>query len=87
MPYVVTEFEATPNPNAMKVWVQPPISDRPISFLTPGDAGDDPIANRLFAIEGVTTLLLNGDWVTVNKTAETPWPALQDAVTDALLEL
>jgi hypothetical protein len=73
MGYRVTEFETTPNPNAVKCWLDGPISAGPRSFLDAEAARDDPVAAALFASGCVTTVLFFGDWLTVNKTPETSW--------------
>lgn len=87
MPYEVTEFETTPNPNALKVWVDRPLSDRPLSFLDSSQAHRNPIAARLFALPGVTSILINGKWLTVNKERDESWKRLRKAVREALAEL
>ena len=62
----VIETQVTPNPNALKFILDRPISDQPISFFTSESAKDHALASKLFEIDGVTTLLLLGDFVTVN---------------------
>jgi hypothetical protein len=84
MPYRVTEFEPTPNPNAVKCWLDHPISDRPRSFLNAGMATADPIAAALFAQAGVTNVLFNGDWVTVNKPPSAEWSSVKAKVRQVL---
>jgi hypothetical protein len=84
MPFTVTEFEPTPNPNAVKCWLDRPISDGPRSFLDAGAAADEPIARDLFGIDGVTTVLFNGDFVTVNKTPEMEWAKVKRKVKSIL---
>jgi hypothetical protein len=86
MPWTVTEFEPTPNPNAVKCILDAPISDRPRSFLNRDAATGDELAERLFAIPGVTTLLMNGGWMTVNKSTDAEWPAIKRAVRRVLAE-
>ena len=76
----VLEVQATPNPNAMKFVLDRAISDQPISFFSAEAAKDHALATKLFAIEGVTTLLLLGDFVTVNKQADKPWSAITTRV-------
>ena len=39
-----------------------------------------PLAAALFAVEGVTGVLLMGDWLTVNKSPEAKWPAIKRGV-------
>ena len=42
MPFTITEFESTPNPNAVKCWLDRPISEGPRSFLNAQMAQGDP---------------------------------------------
>jgi len=80
MAYRITRYEETPNPNAIKCWLDRPISEAPRSFLDAGQAEGDPLAAALFAIDGVTTLLFNGDWVTVNKRPDARWATVRKRV-------
>ena len=82
----VVETQSTPNPNALKFILDRPISDQPISFFTAESAKDHPLAKKLFAIEGVTTLLLLGDFVTVNKQPRIPWNQITARVKQTLTE-
>jgi NFU1 iron-sulfur cluster scaffold homolog, mitochondrial len=80
MGFKVTEVQPTPNPNAVKFMLDKPISAQPISFFNKDQAGDHPLAQKLFAIPGVSSLLLLGDFVTVNKAAEVPWKGIAKSV-------
>ena len=84
MAYEVVEFEPTPNPNAVKCWLDKPISDRPRSFLDEQMAGDDPIARALFEQAGATCVLLNGDWLTVNKPEHAEWTSVKAKIREVL---
>lgn len=86
MPYLVTEIQATPNPNAAKFMLDRPISEAPTSFLSADQAMDHPVAKRLFSIAGVSSLLLLGDFVTVNKVADAGWASIKRRVQQALAE-
>ena len=86
VPYRVTEFEQTPNPNAVKCWLDQPISEGPRSFLNAEMAAVDPIASALFSEAGVTTVLFNGEWVTVNKPADADWSSVKNRVKRVLKE-
>lgn len=86
MGFEITEFESTPNPNAVKCWLDRPISDRPRSFLNAEMAAGDPIARPLFDDAGVTTVLFNGTWLTVNKPAEADWSTIKQRVRRILAE-
>ena len=73
MPFVVHEVQPTPNPNAAKFILDKPIVEQPTSFFNAGAAVGHPVAEELFAIPGVSSLLLLGDFVTVNKTPDAEW--------------
>ena len=87
MGFRVTEIQPTPNPNAAKFMLHHPISEQPLSFFNASAAGDHPIATALFAIPGVTSLLLLGDFVTVNKQPDARWPEISKRVTAVLREI
>ena len=87
MPFRVTEVQPTPNPNAAKFMLDRPISDGPVSFLSRDQADGHPIARAMFAIPGVTSVLLLGDFVTVNKSAEASWPQMKRKVQQVLAEV
>lgn len=86
MPYTVTKFQETPNPNAIKCVLDRRISDRPRSFFNAEQASGDPVAAALFGIAGVTNVLINTDWVTVNKSPEADWRGIKAAVERVLGE-
>ena len=84
MPFSVVEVQPTPNPNALKFLLDREITDQPASFFNAWAADGHPIASRLFAIPGVSSLLLLGDFVTVNKTADASWPPIKERVRQVL---
>jgi Scaffold protein Nfu/NifU N terminal len=84
VPFKVREVQPTPNPNAMKLILDRVIADSPMSFLDPAAGTEHPIASRLFAIKGVTALLLLGDFVTVTKAPEAKWAEITGKVRRAL---
>ena len=73
MPYRVVEVQPTPNPNAAKFILDREVSSQPISFFSAESAINHPLAQRLFAIEGISSLLLLGDFITINKFADSDW--------------
>ncbi len=87
MPYAVTEFQSTPNPNALKC-----VLDRPLrpaaealrSFRTADQARNDPLGRALMAVPGVSSVLLSDSWLTINKTPDARWPAVKSGVERAL---
>jgi len=82
----VTAFEPTPNPNAIKCLVQPATGDRVRSYFNAGQARDDALATALFAIPGVTNVLIHTTFITLCKTPETAWPGVKSAMKKVLRE-
>lgn len=85
------KFESTPNPNAVKCLLDHPSTGGQIrSYFNAEQAVSDPLAQRLFSIEGVTNLLITPDWITVNKAPDASWAPIKKAVravlTDASLQ-
>jgi hypothetical protein len=84
MPFTVTSFETTPNPDAMKCLVAPSPTTVPRSYFDAASAGDDPLASALFAIDGVTNVLIHTEFVTVCKAPGTRWAGLKSKIERAL---
>lgn len=77
--------EGTPNPNAAKfVLGGVTIGETSRSYFDPNDAADDPLAERLFAIDGVRAVFMVDDFITVTKTDEADWTELVDRVESAI---
>lgn len=64
----------TPNPNALKFTVGADVGG-PKTFV-PGQAIDDPVAAAIIELEGVTSIFMTADFVTVTKDAEASWDDL-----------
>ena len=86
MAFRIREIQPTPNPNAVKVILDRPVSDQPTSFFNAGAAEGHPLATRLFAIPGVSSLLLLGDFITINKSPEARWADITAKVRKILAE-
>lgn len=78
--------ERTPNPHSVKWILSRSLleSGQSAHFETAPAAAVSPLAMRLFAIDGVTAVFLAGNFVTVTKREELEWPALAQALVDAL---
>ena len=87
MAFRVVEVQPTPNPNALKFLLDRPIAEQPASFFDASAAIGHPVASRLFVIPGVSSLLLLGDFITVNKTPDANWPDIKSRVQRALSEV
>jgi hypothetical protein len=84
MGFKVSEVQPTPNPNALKFILDRNVVDQPTSFFNREQAVDHPLASKLFAIPGVSSVLLLGDFITVNKTPEVAWKGITKAVQTVL---
>lgn len=92
MPYSVVKFQDTPNPNAVKCVLDKPLPHAgqpgvPRSFFSADQASGDPLASRLFALPGVTNVLLADAWLTVGKSPEAAWGPIHKGVKRVLGEL
>lgn len=78
MPQTTIRHSPTPNPNAGKFTVNRRVVEGPssISFYTPEDAADHPLGAALFEIEGVASLFMVDDFVTVIKAPDASWEKL-----------
>lgn len=84
VPLKVIDVQPTPNPNAMKFVLDAPITPTAVSFFNAAAAKGHGLGERLFAIEGVASVLLLGDFVTVNKASEAKWGPMMAAVKKVL---
>lgn len=73
--------DVTPNPNALKFTVGTPVGG-PKTFVA-GDEADHPLAAELLSIEGVTSIFMTADFVTLSKTPEADW----DEITPVAMEI
>jgi hypothetical protein len=98
MGYKVVEFRQTPNPDALKCMIEPqvrPLVDeaggpdgakRPRAYRSGEEAQGDPLAMVLFAVEGVSSVLIHEQWISVNKDKAVPWASLKPLIEKALRE-
>ena len=80
----VSEIQPTPNPNAAKFVLDRQISPQPTSFFDSAAAQNHPLAKKLFAIDGVASLLFLGDFITVNKQPNVSWDDLAPSIQKVL---
>lgn len=74
--------EATPNPNAVKFSVGRPVGG-PTTFV-PSKPTDDPLGSALLAIDGVTSVFMTADFVTITKDSSAAWETIVEAATPIL---
>lgn len=92
MPYQVTRFDPTPNPNALKCVLDRAVvapDAPPRSYRSAASAADDPLAKALFEVApagSITSVLMNADWITINRSPGADWKRIKDSVRDVLLQ-
>lgn len=87
MPHRIVRFEQTPNPNALKCHLEPALPARPPdarSYRSAEAAQADPLARAIFEIPGVKSVLLMGEWLTVNKSPGAGWAEIKRGLKEAL---
>ncbi len=83
MPYRVTRYQQTPNPDALKCELDRSTGRHkgpPRSFRSAEEALADPLAAPLMRIPGVVGVLIHEDWLTITRVPGTSWEALKPEV-------
>ncbi|MSR75296.1 MAG: NifU family protein [Planctomycetes bacterium] len=77
---------ARPQPSPLKCdfEVDRPVVEGTVWFGDQGAAAGSPLAEKLFALQGVQSLLIRGTMVTVTRTADVEWITLAKAVGSAI---
>ena len=80
--------ERTPNPNSVKWVLSEPVAAefRSASFTEAPAAQISPLAARLFEVEGVASIFLGPDFVTVTKCEEPEWADLAAPIVAGIKE-
>lgn len=81
------QTEATPNPATVKFLPgQTLIESGSYDFASSEEAMHAPLAQRLFALQGVARIFLGGDFISVSKSDDTDWVMLKPMVLTAIME-
>jgi Fe-S cluster biogenesis protein NfuA len=84
---VFIQTEETPNPATLKFLPGCEVAGATTAdFPDPATAGRSPLAERLFAIDGLTGVFLGADFVTVTKAGDQEWYLLKPAVLGIIME-
>jgi NFU1 iron-sulfur cluster scaffold homolog, mitochondrial len=80
------EFQQTPNPNAGKFVVSQQVA--PVgtsrSYYESDEAREDPVARALMRLDGVRSVFMVDDFITVTKKPASSWEALVPQVEEAI---
>jgi Fe-S cluster biogenesis protein NfuA len=82
------QTEQTPNPATSKFLPGRPVMGSGTADFTDMDeaAGKSPLAERIFAIDGVAAVFFGADFITVTKTPSKEWYLLKPAILGAIME-
>ena len=81
------QVEGTPNPNAAKfVLAKGGFGSDSRTFFSAADAAGDPLAERLFDIQGVRALFMVENFITVTRSEDTAWDEILEEVLCAIRE-
>jgi Fe-S cluster biogenesis protein NfuA len=81
------QTEPTPNPATLKFLPGRTVMEEgTANFADEGAAARSPLAQRLFALPGVTGVFLGADFITVTKDAGAEWHRLKSSVLGAIME-
>ncbi len=78
------EISNTPNPNALKFSVGVDVGG-PATFAA-GSEVDDPTGAALLGIDGVTSVFMTADFVTLSKDPDASWETIAPLATEILQE-
>ena len=81
MPVII---EQTPNPNALKFTVGQDVGGP--TTVVAGQESDDPTAQALVEVPGVTSVFMTSDFVTLTRSPDGDWAAIADAAKQILEE-
>jgi Fe-S cluster biogenesis protein NfuA len=81
------QTEQTPNPASLKFLPGSTVGgSRTAQFADADAARNSPLAERLFAVPGVTGVFLGADFITVSKDQESDWYELKPQILAAIME-
>lgn len=81
------QTEQTPNPATLKFLPgRQVLGTGTADFTTPEAAANSPLAQRLFAIQGVSGIFLGADFITVSKLDDREWHLLKPAILGVIME-
>ncbi len=79
--------ERTPNPNSLKYIVgRTLIPGGSANFPSVETAGRSPLAERLFKVEGVVSVFIGADFITITREDEKTWQDINEGIAPALEE-
>ncbi len=81
------QTEGTPNPATLKFLPGCAVMKKgTANYTAVADAGNSPLAQRLFDIEGIAGVFLGSDFITATKTENKDWDVMKPQILGAIME-
>jgi NFU1 iron-sulfur cluster scaffold homolog, mitochondrial len=81
------QTEATPNPSTLKFLPGCAVMEKgTANFTGPETAEKSPLAQRIFALDGVTGVFFGNDFVTVTKADDKDWDGMKPLILGAVMD-
>ena len=81
------QTESTPNPATLKFLPGNPVMETgTANFAAPDEASRSPLAQSLFATEGVIGVFLGADFITVTKSGDKEWDVMKPLILGVIME-
>jgi len=81
------QTESTPNPATLKFLPGCAVmSQGTANFAAPDEANNSPLAQSLFAMDGVIGVFLGADFITVTKSGDKDWDIMKPLILGAIME-
>ena len=81
------QTEQTPNPNTLKFIPGRDVSpEKNVSYEKAEDADNSPLAKRMFAIEGISSVFLGKDFISISKSEKIDWQVMKSLILTQLMQ-
>ena len=81
------QTEQTPNPNTLKFIPGRDVSpEKNVSYERAEDADNSPLAKRMFAIEGISSVFLGKDFISISKSEKIDWQVMKSLILTQLMQ-
>ena len=81
------QTELTPNPKTVKFIPGKEVAPvKSVSYKNESEAGNSPLAKRLFLIDGVGSIFLGSDFISITKTDELHWQELKPLILSQIMQ-
>ena len=84
----VKSVDPTPNPNSMKITVDRSLTEerKSESYFDAQEAEKSPLAKACFSVQGITSVFILNDFVTVGREPTVAWEEIMPKLTEVLEE-